>query len=85
MGRYALRVDQENEPTTGDTSGFTIEQISLIESYSNNHTLKETEMLKQLMLSGYTYDESVKKVHDGDVTVPGNMENFPWIKNDLDK
>ena len=85
MGRYALRVDQNEETQSGETTGFTNEQMSLIQGYSNSHTLTEVEMLKEFILSGYSYDEATEKVRTNNSLVPENSNNFPWIKNDLEK
>lgn len=85
MGRYALRADQNEETQSSETTGFTNEQMSLIQGYSNSHTLMEVEMLKEFILSGYSYDEAAEKVRTNNSPVPENSNNFPWIKNDLEK
>lgn len=77
-GRYPLKTD-------GDTTGFSIEQSNLIDSYSKNHTTEEVELLKTLIHSGYSYNESVLKIENKDFNTSTSSENFPWAKNDLDK
>jgi hypothetical protein len=34
---------------------------------------------------GYSYQDAVSKVETSDFNEPSDMENFPWIDNDLDK
>lgn len=56
----------------------------LLENYQKTHSEKEIRMLKYLLLNGYSFAEASKKVKNEDYTIGGNMEDFPWIENDLE-
>jgi len=84
-GKYALGSQSNEQATSGSTSGFTSEQIALIDSYAKDHTEEEVSVLKRMMHSGYSYQESLNKINEKDFNMADNSKNFPWIKSDLDK
>lgn len=84
-GRYAFRAQGNEQLSSIDSSGFSVEQSTLIDSFAQSHTAEETEILKNLMSSGYSYQDSLLKIKEKDFNIPENTSNFPWAKNDLDK
>lgn len=85
MGKYGLRTQDNEQVILNDTSGFSAEQIALIEAFSQDHTQEEVEILKRFISSGYSYEESLEKINQKDFNMANNSNNFPWTKNDLDK
>jgi hypothetical protein len=57
---------------------------SLLENYMKTHSDTEIRMLKYLLINGYSFSEASKKVENNDYQVGNNMEDFPWIENDLE-
>jgi hypothetical protein len=86
IGNYGLGLgnDQGSE-VVEDPNGFTFEQVSLIEAYSKTHTESEVNKLQQFIKMGYSYQDAVSKVETSDFNEPSDMEDFPWLHNDLDK
>jgi hypothetical protein len=86
IGNYGLGLgnDQGSELAT-DPNGVTFEEASLIEAYSKTHTESEVQKLHDFIKMGYSYQDAVTKVETSDFNEPSNMEDFPWINNDLDK
>lgn len=84
-GRYALGTQANEQISSINSSGFSVEQSTLIDNFAQNHTPEETETLKNLMSFGYSYQDSISKIKEKDLNMPDNNRNFPWIKNDLDK
>lgn len=57
---------------------------ALLDNYMKTHSDTEIRMLKYLLMNGYSFSEATKKVENKDYTVGNNMEDFPWIENDLE-
>jgi hypothetical protein len=57
---------------------------ALLENYMKTHSDTEIRMLKYLLINGYSFSEASKKVENNDYQVGNNMEDFPWIENDLE-
>jgi hypothetical protein len=86
IGKYGLGLNNEQgSEVVEDPNGFTFEQVSLIEAYSKTHTESEVAKLQQFIKMGYSYQDAVSKVETSDFNEPSDMENFPWLDNDLDK
>lgn len=86
MGEYGLGLNLGNDaPITSDPNKLTLEQKNLIDTYAKTHTESEVALLIEFMSNGYTFDESLDKVAKNDLNKSENLENFPWITDDLEK
>lgn len=85
IGNYGLGSgsipDNEQEEVT---STITAEQEKLIFDYAKTHSDSEVLHIKELIQSGYSFNEAVQKVNSKDFNYSDNMENFPWITDDID-
>lgn len=85
IGNYGLRGDTGPRiPEESEPSKITFEEEKLIQEFSKTHTEQETIRLRGLLEAGYTYSESIQKLKDLNNVDSENMENFPWIENDID-
>lgn len=86
IGKYGLGLNQENqEPLRPNPSGLTFEQKNLVDSYALSHTEEEVNLLIEYLSSGYSFTDAVEKIKDQDINKSDNLENFPWIQDNLDK
>lgn len=86
-GRYGLGSSQPQvKESLGESGNIIIPGNiqKLIDSYSKNNSNENVQKLISLIQNGYSYSEAVSKVEDQDLNKPENMENFPWIKNDME-
>ena len=84
MGRYGLGA---NVPGTGqtDTSKTAIsgtEELLILE-YAKTHSDSEIISIRELIESGYSFSEAIEKIKNQDQTQSNNLENFPWINDDV--
>ena len=84
-GRYALGTKGVEQLPSIDTGRFSVEQSALIDGFAQNNTPEQTELLKDFMSSGYSYEESIKKIKEKDFNTSSNSKNFSWTKDGLDK
>jgi hypothetical protein len=86
MGKYGLGLGVENQDSLQpDPRGLTFEQKNLIDSYSKTHTEDQVILLTEYLMANYSFDEAVKKIDDQDYMKAENTQNFPWMKDNLDK
>lgn len=86
MGEYGLGLSLKNDSlNTSDSNGLTLEQKNLINAYAKTHSDSEVVSLVDLMLNGYSFEQALDKIENNDLNNPDSLNNFPWIKNDLDK
>jgi hypothetical protein len=56
----------------------------LILDYSKTHSDSEVLLIRELMENGYKFSDAVQKVRTGNQLPSSDLENFPWIDNDLE-
>jgi hypothetical protein len=84
IGNYGLRGDALKIPVQEDADSILgFEQERLIQEFSKAHTEQQTLKLRELMEAGYSYSEALKKL-DNPSSDSSNLENFPWLTNDID-
>ncbi len=86
MGEYGLGLKSGSDaPLMPAPNKLTLEQLTLIDAYSKTHTESEVTLVKDLMLNGYSFQQAVDKVSDNDLISSESSENYPWIKDGLEK
>lgn len=80
LGPGAIPVSQNEEQTTV----ISAEQEKMIQEYAKTNSDSSVINLRQLMEYGYSFDEAVAKIESEDLNISDDLENFPWITNDLD-
>lgn len=86
MGKYGLGLGINNqESLKSDPNGLTFEQKNLIDSYAKTHSESEVILLTEYLIAGYSFEDSLDKIKNEDFNKAENKQNFPWIKDNLDK
>lgn len=85
IGNYGLRGDTlPNVSGEEESSNISFEQEKLIQEFSKTHTESEVIKLRELIQSGYSYSEAINKITFTNTNNSENLENFPWLENDID-
>lgn len=85
IGDYGLGDNAiEDDYSAAVISNISAEQESLVREYAKTHAESDVIRLRELLESGYSFSEAVKKLSDNNLNDSDNLENFPWIHNDLD-
>lgn len=87
IGEYGLSNDQiPNSNLSSDENLLNIkpEEFLLLKEYSKNHSDSEVSLVQELLQGGYSFSEAIKKMESTISDKSENLENFPWITNDLD-
>lgn len=80
LGPGAIPAPKDEEQTTT----ITAEQEKLIQEYARVNPDSSVFMLRELIQYGYSFDQAIEKIESGDLNTSDNLEDFPWIFNDLD-
>jgi len=86
-GRYGLGAPQDKIDQSIGESGDKIipgNVQTLIDSFAKTNADSDVQKLITLIKSGYSFSQAVDKVKNKDYNLPENLENFPWIKNDME-
>jgi hypothetical protein len=66
-------------------SNISSEEESLLREYAKTNSDSSVFKIKELLELGYSFSEAVQKIKDNNFNDAENLENFPWIHNDLDE
>jgi len=86
IGDYGL--DRNAIPGTYEpevVSSISSEQESLLREYAKTNPDYNVSKIRELLELGYSFSEALKKVEENSLNDSENLENFPWIRNDLDQ
>lgn len=86
-GDYGFRSGQNPVEPSLDTSGdnyLSPEVNTLIQNYAKTNSDIKVQKLLGFIKSGYSFNESLQKLNDTDYNDSENMENFPWINNNME-
>ena len=85
-GTYGLGLNLESqEPIKPDPANLTFEKKNLIDAYAKTHSESEVALLTEYLSLGYSYEDAVEKIKNGDSIQSESTQNFSWMKDDLDK
>jgi hypothetical protein len=85
-GEYGFRTQVEPIDEPSDRSGetyFSPEIKTLIDGFAKTNSDTKVQKLISFIKSGYSFSESLEKINNLDYNDSENLENFPWIDNDL--
>lgn len=57
--------------------------MSLVNSFATKNSAEDVSSLIKYLKLGYSFSDSVQKVKNKDENLPEDMEDFPWIRNDI--
>lgn len=85
-GRYGLGASQDAVQNSIGQPGDKVisENVQkLIDSFAKTNSDRDVEKLISYLKSGYSFSQAVDKINNKDNNLPENLENFPWIENDV--
>lgn len=85
MGNYGLGSNSISDNISVEKPAIlTAEQEKLLTNYAKTHSDREVLVVRELLEFGYSFSEAVQKVKDGDFNRPDNLEDFLYIRTDLE-
>jgi hypothetical protein len=86
IGDYGL---EDNTLKNGAYKILPIGEISekeelLISEFAKTNTESQVLLLRQFIRNGYSFYDAVQKIQESNLEDSENLEDFPWIRNDLD-
>jgi hypothetical protein len=85
-GEYGFNPTVEPVESPSDNSQenyFSPELKALIDGFARVNSDSSVQRLISLIRSGYSFSQSLEKINNLDYSDSENLENFPWIDNDL--
>lgn len=85
IGDYGLgnNAIQDNSYTEVNSS-ISADQELLIQNYAKTNPESDIARLRELLQLGYSFSEALEKIKENNLNNSENLENFPWIINDLE-
>jgi len=81
---FSPAVQPVEEPSDrSEENYFSPELQLLIEGFAKNNSDNRVKKLVDFIRSGYSFNQSLEKLNQLDYNDTENLENFPWIDNDL--
>lgn len=71
-------------PDRSDENYFSPELNFLIQSYAKNNSDFKVQKLIEFLKNGYSFNDSIEKLNNLDYNNSENLENFPWINNNVE-
>jgi hypothetical protein len=91
IGNYGLGLDQDqNSPVisaseNSEITNLTIEQKKLVDNYAINNPQEKVDLLVSFLSVGYTFQQALEKIDDGDLNNPNFSEGYLDLKNDQER
>lgn len=91
IGNYGLGLNPESDSPivsaseTSETVSLTIEQKKLVDNYALTNSEENVSLLVTLLSTGYSFQQAVEKIQDGDLNNPNLTEEYLNLKNDQEK
>jgi len=63
---------------------FSPELDTLIKNYAQSNSDIKVQKLIEFLKNGYSFNDSIQKLNNFDYNNSENLENFPWIHNDME-
>lgn len=85
IGDYGLgNGSVRNSQPADQSSNISSEEEALLRDYAKTHSDSEVTKIREYLQNGYSFSEAIKKNEENNFNNSDNLENFPWIRNDLD-
>lgn len=89
QGEYGLSgvqgMNSVNPQSSGSNEPVIPENVqSLIRSFAQTNSDNDVQKLVEYIKNGYSFSQALEKIQTSDQNLPEDMENFPWIRNDIE-